>query len=247
MSNPLPPSKPQINQQLASTSFDPNELNKYTQALKGEVALKPMSSTPQAIGGSQDHPTPQRKPAVPGSAQEDQNNTRSALANYDQVKGVVGEEDFKRGGIIPRKKLADGGVADQFHSSGLFNSAGAGRTDILNRGVPAGGYVVPADVVSGLGEGNTLAGAGVIERMFGTGNHSVANAQKVGQTKNFAKGGTTKSVPVKTAGGEYFLHPADLIRKFGDLKRAHTILDKWVVSERAKHIKTLKNLPGPKK
>ncbi len=55
-----------------------------------------------------------------------------------------------------------------FHPSGLLHTEGAGRTDNINTNVPAGAYVIPADVVSGLGEGNTLAGASVIDRMMGT-------------------------------------------------------------------------------
>lgn len=56
-----------------------------------------------------------------------------------------------------------------FHHSGLVHSSVAGRTDRLPVSVPAGAYVIPADVVSGLGEGNTLAGAKVLDRMMHSG------------------------------------------------------------------------------
>lgn len=96
----------------------------------------------------------------------------------------IGVQNAKRGGgILGRKKLASGGTSltppeDQYensvyHGSGLFNSLGAGRTDIHNRDVPAGGYVVPADVVSGLAEGNTMGGSSVIDKMFSTGPYGV--------------------------------------------------------------------------
>lgn len=90
---------------------------------------------------------------------------------------------FKRGGLAGRKHLDAGGLpptemeqrsADSaFHGSGLFNSLGSGRTDIHNRDVPAGGYVVPADVVSGLSEGNTMGGSAIIDRMMNTGPQGV--------------------------------------------------------------------------
>jgi hypothetical protein len=144
------------------------------------------------------------------------------------------------------------------HTSGLFNSAGAGRTDILNRDVPAGGYVVPADVVAGLGEGNTMAGANVIQKMMSTGPYGTPLPR--GQSRGpripsppheyrepHAGGGRSEAVPVKTAGGEFFIHPEDIQAKFGDLDRGHKILDAWVLHERKKHIKTLQKLPGPKK
>lgn len=64
-------------------------------------------------------------------------------------------------------------AGETFHPSGLLNSAGPGRTDTINTNVPSGAYVVPADVVSGLGEGNTLSGSAVIDRMFSTQPHGV--------------------------------------------------------------------------
>jgi len=71
-------------------------------------------------------------------------------------------------------KRADGGsVGETFHTSGLLNSAGPGRTDTINTNVPTGSYVIPADVVSGLGEGSTLAGSAVIDRMFSTQPHGI--------------------------------------------------------------------------
>lgn len=44
-----------------------------------------------------------------------------------------------------------------------------GRADAHRTFVPSGSYVVPADVVSGRGQGNTLAGAGTLHQMFGMG------------------------------------------------------------------------------
>lgn len=82
-------------------------------------------------------------------------------------------------------QYADGGAADDnvpgqgfdlepLPQSGLLHSAVAGRTDHINTKVPSGGYVVPADLVSGIGEGNTLAGARTLhETMKGTGPYGV--------------------------------------------------------------------------
>ena len=41
---------------------------------------------------------------------------------------------------------------------GPIHSAVAGRTDHLPMHVPSGAYVLPADIVSAMGEGNTAAG-----------------------------------------------------------------------------------------
>ena len=41
---------------------------------------------------------------------------------------------------------------------GPIHSAVAGRTDHLPMHVPSGSYVIPADIISAMGEGNTMAG-----------------------------------------------------------------------------------------
>ena len=50
---------------------------------------------------------------------------------------------------------------------GPINSGVAGRTDHLPMHVPSGSYVLPADIVSAHGEGNTIAGFKVLRRVFG--------------------------------------------------------------------------------
>jgi hypothetical protein len=49
---------------------------------------------------------------------------------------------------------------------GLSIGAGGGRTDKNNVDVGAGSYVLPADVVAGLGDGNTFHGADVFDRIL---------------------------------------------------------------------------------
>lgn len=54
----------------------------------------------------------------------------------------------------------------QFHV-GPIHSSVAGRTDHLPITVPSGSYVLPADIVSAGGAGNTMAGFKVLKRVFG--------------------------------------------------------------------------------
>lgn len=96
---------------------------------------------------------------------------------------VINGQIVNRGGVIKPRHLAGGGIPtseamDPWYTraeergalqpQGLVKSTGAGRTDVHSINVPSGSYVLPADVVSGLGEGNTLAGSSVIDRMMGT-------------------------------------------------------------------------------
>lgn len=85
---------------------------------------------------------------------------------------------FHLGKVLPgRPRRAGGGGFPKghlFHSNlhhrlhvGPIHSAVHGRTDHLPMHVPSGSFVLPADVVSAHGEGNTMAGFKVMHRLFG--------------------------------------------------------------------------------
>lgn len=126
-------------------------------------------------------------------------------------------------------------------NSGLLHSAVAGRTDHLKVDVPAGSYVIPADVVSGVGEGNTLAGARILQHIFEEGDDTPEQRAKGGQVERH------EAVPILGAGGEYVVHPRHLKKKFGSVENGHRVLDKWVVAERKRIANEMLSLPGPVK
>jgi hypothetical protein len=122
---------------------------------------------------------------------------------------------------------------------GPIHSPVAGRTDHLPMTVPSGSYVIPADIVSSLGEGNTMAGFKIIREMF----------RGIPGEQAFASGGATSApVEIIAAGGEYVIDPMTVSHiGGGDLDSGHRELDGFVKSMRAKTIKTLKKLPGPRR
>jgi hypothetical protein len=121
---------------------------------------------------------------------------------------------------------------------GAIHSPVAGRTDHLPMHVPSGSYVIPADIVSSLGEGNTMAGYRAVKMMF---KGAPYGAYAAG-------GGVGEPVPIVAAGGEYVLSPDEVIwAGGGDLDAGHRSLDKWITDTRKDLINTLKKLPGPKK
>jgi hypothetical protein len=278
----------------------------------------------------------------------------SRLENYKNDSalyrsGPNGEEsatDFVMNQPIYKKRMEDqppmearGGPIANGRSSidakchtGIIHMAVGGRTDHLPMNVYANSYVLPADVVSGLGEGNTLAGAKIIDHMFSgpslqrlanktvknplkrsSGGQAVQNedgsitispmssglALAPGPKLNFAgidmmgtpygvkstdtrasaprfpeakyswhytptkpgekpqpqmaRGGMANDralqpVEIVAAGGEYVI-PPEVVRALGhgDADRGHEWLDTFVKSSRSHIIKTMKNLPGPKK
>jgi hypothetical protein len=147
---------------------------------------------------------------------------------------------------VARRKRAEGGkikppppkVTTEKTHSGPIRSPVAGRTDHLPMHVVSGSYVIPADIISAMGEGNTEAGFRIAKKIF-------SQPGGAPMDEGEAEG---SPVPIIAAGGEYVIHPRD-IRWIGggDIDAGHKGLDDFVVQMRAKTVKTLKNLPGPKK
>lgn len=116
---------------------------------------------------------------------------------------------------------------------GFLAGGTLGRADKVHTASPSGSYVLPADVVSAIGEGNSIAGAQKIQEMLGGG---------------MVDGGASPQdlTPVALSDGEYVVAPEE-VQKLGNgnLKRGHRILDDFVLKVRRKHIAKLKSLPAP--
>jgi hypothetical protein len=149
---------------------------------------------------------------------------------------------------IARKKAAEGGMQlgalnpqpEKIHV-GPIHSTVAGRTDHLPVHVASGSYVIPADIVSAMGEGNSMAGFKVSDKIF----RDPEGDREPHKNPAFAD---TETVPVVVAGGEYIISPQDVIYLGGgSMEDGHRSLDEFVKQYRQKTIQTLKSLPGPKK
>lgn len=165
----------------------------------------------------------------------------------ESVSGVAG--GFASGGALALlPKLSGPRPTKAKVTVGTLLSAVPGRTDHHATHVPSGSYVIPADIVSGRGQGNTIAGAKTLEKLFKMGPYGTKSLP----IKHRAAGGEVESagepVRVNLAGGEIVVPPENLMAAVHpDLKTAHEIMDKWVVNERKKLRKTLAKLPGPAK
>jgi hypothetical protein len=168
-------------------------------------------------------------------------------------------------GMTPRPYAAGGGINPiKSTFTGPIVSKVPGRTDNHFGHVPSGSYVIPADIVSGRGQGNSLAGMDALHKLFRMGqNNSMSTrlpfgGNRLAKGNKFSKGGydhdkhVGKPVQVRLAGGEIVLAPhhvqetmSRLSGKKLSLDEAHKEMDKWVISERKKLRKTLVKLPGP--
>lgn len=163
-------------------------------------------------------------------------------------------------------KMASGGETSFFEHSayrnlaheGMIHSPIAGRTDKIPMKVRVGSYVFPADVVSGIGQGNSLAGANALYKMFQMGPYGFPSKPiatphvNFGRRGRFAEGGETAgedgTTDIIAAGGEFVATP-EAVAKLGggNLKHGHDIADHLVLHIRKKTIDEMKKLKGPKR
>jgi hypothetical protein len=195
-------------------------------------------------------------PLTPGKSKETiSHNIREMIhAGHPQDQAIAAalstaREAHKKGGH-------SFGLKPKIHKAprlhiGPIHSHVAGRTDHLPMHVPSGSYVIPADIVSAIGEGNTMAGFKSLKSIFtvpfyGAGAPYGAKGMPYGAAApHKASGG---AVPIVAAGGEYVISPEEVTHiGRGSLDDGHKILDEFVKQMRAKTIKTLKSLPGPKR
>ena len=132
-----------------------------------------------------------------------------------------------------RRSRAEGGEINEKIHVGPIHSNVAGRTDHLPINVPSGAYVIPADIISAMGEGNTMAGFQVANQVFGVQKNDPSH----------------EPVEIVAAGGEYVIAPENVAERVGggDIDAGHANLDEFVKAYRAKTIQTLQKLPGPKR
>ena len=163
------------------------------------------------------------------------------VANRDQALKIAYE--------TKRRARAEGGKVH----IGPINSTVPGRTDDHPMDVPSGSYVLPAECVSNLGENNTNAGMVKLHEVLKGTPESIRKFFNAKPPKGRASGGrsnehTGMPVPINAAGGEFVVPPHIIhIIGYGDIKHGHETLDKWVMSKRKDHIKTLKGLSPPAK
>ena len=101
-------------------------------------------------------------PLKSGSSQETVSGNISEMINAGHPKDQAvaaalrtAREGMKRGG----------GTKTKTHA-GAIHSSVAGRTDHLPMHVASGSYVIPADIISAMGEGNSMAGFKVAKNIF---------------------------------------------------------------------------------
>lgn len=201
-------------------------------------------------------------PLKSGSSQKTISSNISEMihAGHPQKQAIAAALETARrtkagGGPFAVRQVEYAKPAHMIHT-GPIHSPVAGRTDHLPMNVKSGSYVIPADIISAMGEGNTMAGFKIARKMFSSKPYSQAKQPYAEGEQPYAEGkpygaraaGGAAPVEIVAAGGEYVIEPEDVMEiGGGDMDHGHEILDHFVKGYRAKTIATLKKLPGPKK
>lgn len=149
--------------------------------------------------------------------------TKRAMTSERRAKGVDVDQ-----ALNVARKYAHGGAVH----AGPVPGETTGRSDKLPIDVEAGSFVIPADIVAALGDGNSEAGYVHLNKVFGA------------ATPRLARGGT--AVPIKISHGEYVVPPETVARiGKGDMDMGHRSLDKFVLGVRKQNIHKLSKLPPP--
>jgi hypothetical protein len=214
--------------------FGPNDPIGGKPSPQTAVEQSPLSAPTQAeIDAAQADPQsdPQADPqadgqgGAAGASSNSDNGGSHGMGGSPESGGQNGAgAEYARGGAVASSLL---------HGSGLIRSQTPGRGDAIRTQLPRGGYVLPADVVSAHGQGNTEAGSRGI-------------AKRLSSLPKLARGGRVDPVDVAVSGGEFAIHPHHVAALGGgDLRRGHAALDQFVASTRARAARAARTLPGP--
>lgn len=196
--------------------------------------------------------------------------------------GGIGSTHMAGGGMsmstdAPWWERSDAHIMDQPFHSGLIPGAGAGRTDRLPLAVGSQSHVIPADAVSGAGQGSSQNGSEVWARAIrgapwgvplpheirGHGPpappHAPASMTDTSSQIGLATGGHSKT-SILAAPSEIVVSPEDVealgkrgLRdgrgKKGEsaMDLGHRLIDEAIANIRDFNIKWLKSAPAPKK
>lgn len=175
-----------------------------------------------------------RKMGIPQSVATDFNDADkgskllSSAMRHRAFGGTLSDIASPDQGVGMRERF----IGDTPFRGGLIGGSGFGRTDRLPLSVPSAAYVVPADAVSGTGQGHTGGGGAILSSIFGSGTgpygssipkltrgpgpsrpRGMGMGMTTRTTTHFAGGGADNdnNTSILAAPGEFVVHPSQVL------------------------------------
>jgi hypothetical protein len=133
--------------------------------------------------------------------------------------GYVGDNSLEMGG---GDSGGDDGGGRGEGLAGGYDKAAGGLLSLAKGGMRSGGFVVPADVVSMIGEGNTDAGYKRIKAMVPS---ATAIKGKDGGQSDTVKTSIEGKQPARVAHGEMYI-PPETVKSLGGAKKLYAMMDR---------------------
>jgi hypothetical protein len=136
--------------------------------------------------------------------------------------GMGGASEGSAGSTAATSESPDGPDGANAYAGGSISLASGGLMGLAKGGMRSGGFVVPADVVSMIGEGNTDAGYKRIKAMVPS-----ATAIKGGDggQADTVKTSIEGKQPARVAHGEMYI-PPETVKSLGGAKKLYAMMDK---------------------
>jgi len=146
----------------------------------------------------------------------------AVLPRYDYTAGLTGDYYQPGQGTFERRYFTDPTFTRRAAAGGVMDLAEGGIASLARGGMKAGGFVVPADVVSMVGEGNTDAGYERIQRKMPG---ATPIRGKDGGQADTVKTSIEGKQPARIAHGEMYV-PPEAVKKAGGAKKLYAMMDK---------------------
>jgi hypothetical protein len=147
----------------------------------------------------------------------------SSGQSYAESVGMgsnMAQDDRDMGGGGGGGNVDPGGYAG--YDSGRPDFAAGGILGLAKGGMKSGGFVVPADVVAMIGEGNTDAGYSRIKSMIPG---ATAIKGKDGGQADTVKTSIEGKQPARVAHGEMYV-PPEMVKRMGGAKKLYAMMDR---------------------
>jgi hypothetical protein len=196
----------------------------------GRAALGSQFGLKQAAAGL----APALVPALSGMGDTKETPTPAddEMIAYDYNPGYTGAEMTPSGSSAERQYFAGSYSAPRKVRASEYFAAEGGMVDfayadggimgLAKGGMKSGGFVVPADVVSMVGEGNTEAGYSRIKSMIPG---ATAIKGKDGGQADTVKTSIEGKQPARVAHGEMYI-PPETVKRMGGAKKLYAMMDK---------------------